>query len=318
MAPATRRLSLDRVREAVQAIDPVFLNTPQYACEPLSRTLHMKVLLKVETLNPVRCFKGRGACYFVSRLTDTGPIVCASAGNFGQAMAYACRRRGIPITIYAATTANELKIERMRLLGATVVLHGDDFDAAKLEAKRMAAAGSGRFVEDGLEPAIAEGAGTIALELLTSRTRFDTVLVPVGNGAMIGGIGCVCKAQRTDVRIIGVQAEGAPAMTESWRAGTVITHETMDTIADGIAVRIPVPEAVEDMQAVMDDAILVREESIRLAMRLIHEHAGIVVEPSGAVGIAALIEAPEIFENSTVAVILCGGNLMQEQMYRWL
>jgi threonine dehydratase len=312
------RLSLDRIREAARTIDPVFLHTPQYVCEPLGDSLGVRVLLKVEILNPIRSFKGRGASYFISGFGGPGPVVCASAGNFGQAMAYACRGRRIPITIYAAASANPLKVERMRALGANVVLHGDDFDAAKLEARRGAGETGGQFVEDGLEPRIAEGAGTIALELLASRENFDAILVPVGNGALIAGLGRVLKAERPGVRIIAVQAAGAPAMVESWRAGTLVTHDRVDTIADGIAVRIPIREAVGDMRAVVDEAILVQEESIRLAMRLIHEHAGVVVEPSGAVGVAAILERAETFRNLTAATVLCGGNLTAEQIYRWL
>jgi threonine dehydratase len=316
MSLASHRLSLARIEEAARSIDPVFLNTPQFVCEPLSEELGVQVLVKVETLNPIRSFKGRGAEFFASALGGSEPVVCASAGNFGQAMAYSCRKRGVPLTVYAAVDANPLKVERMRALGAAVTLHGKDFDSAKMEARRFAAAGGGRFVEDGLEPRIAEGAGTIALELESA--RFDVLLVPVGNGALIGGVGRVIKERRPEVRICAVQAKGAPAMIESLRSGSIVTHERVATIADGIAVRVPVPEAVEDMRLIVDEALLVEEETIRRAMRLIHRHCGLVVEPSGAVGVTALLENPDRFRGVAVATILCGGNLTPEQMYRWL
>ncbi len=205
-------------------------------------------MLKIETLNPLRSFKGRGADYCVSQLPADARIVCASAGNFGQAMAYACRKRGLALTVYASVNANPFKIERMRALGANVVLHGEDFDAAKIEAKRFASQSGARMIEDSLDPATGEGAGTIGLELLTFPEQIDTLLVPLGNGAMLAGIARVMKARSPETRIIAVQAVGAPAMVESWRAGRVIVHERMQTIADGIGVRVPVPEALADLR----------------------------------------------------------------------
>ena len=133
-------VSVERIRDAAKVIDPVFLHTPQYECEPLSERLGANTMLKVESANPIRSFKGRGTGYLVHRLiaTDQG-FICASAGNFGQGMAYACRARGIPLTVFAASGANPLKIDRMRALGASVELHGEDFDQAKDAAKKRAA-----------------------------------------------------------------------------------------------------------------------------------------------------------------------------------
>ena len=139
-----------------------------------------------------------------------------------------------------------------------------------------------------------------------------------GNGAMINGISCVYKKNSPQTKIIAVQAEGASAMIESWRSGTLVFHDTVNTIADGIAVRIPVPQALEDMRGLVDDAILVKEESIIAAMKLIHLYCGIVVEPSGAVGIASLLEQGEKFKGSRVGTIICGSNLTEEQMKLWI
>src|SRR5262245_59304628 len=131
-----QRLRLERIEEAARRIAPELRDTPQYVCEPLAERLGCRLTLKVETLNPIRSFKGRGADFFVSslRAPERG-LVCASAGNFGQAMAYACRPRKIPCVVYAAVRANPLKIERMRALGAEVRLSGEDFDAAKDAAR---------------------------------------------------------------------------------------------------------------------------------------------------------------------------------------
>ena len=309
-------LSFARVEEAARAIDPVFLGSPQYVCEPLAERLGVSLTLKVETANPVRCFKGRGASYCVSLLEGDGAVVCASAGNFGQAMAYACRARGRRLIVFAGVTANPLKIERMRALGAEVRLAGEDFDAAKVHARRFAGAAGLRFVEDGLEAATAEGAGTMGVEL--SGLGLDAVLVPLGNGALLGGVGLALRTLAPGVRIVAVQAAGAAAMTESLRSGRVVCHAEMRTIADGIGVRIPIPEALEYLRGLVDDFLLVGEDSIVAGMREIHRHAGLVVEPSGAVGVAALLENPEMFRGQRVGTILCGGNLTGEQMREWL
>lgn len=314
----TQRLSLERIAAAMHVIDPVFLHTPQYRAESLEAVLGCRLVAKIETLNPIRSFKGRGASYALARLAGATQLVCASAGNFGQAMAYACRSAGVPLIVYASVNANPLKLERMRALGAEVRLHDGDFDAAKLEAKRFAAAHDIAFVEDGLEPATAEGAATIGVELLQWPEPFDSVLVALGNGALLNGIGRWLKAHAPATQVIGVAASGAPAMVESWRSGTIVEHETVNTIADGIAVRIPVPAAVSDMQGSVDDAILVSDEAILAAMKLLHEHLGLVVEPSGAVGIAAVIEDPARFGDQLVATVLCGGNLTRQQMAQWL
>jgi len=317
-APRAHRLSLERIEQAARIVDPVFLHSPQFVCEPLSDELGVRLALKIETLNPVRSFKGRGADYCVSQLPADARLICASAGNFGQAMAYACRKRGLALTIYASRNANLLKLERMRALGADVVLHGDDFDAAKLEAKRIAARTGARMIEDSLEPATGEGAGTMGLELLELPQRLDALLVPLGNGAMLAGVGRVIKARSTGTRVIAVQAAGAAAMVESWRARRLIVHDRMHTIADGIGVRVPVPEALGDIRDLIDDAILVREDTIIQGMRLLHRHVGVVAEPSGAVGVAAILERPELFRDELVGTIVCGGNLTVEQMREWL
>jgi threonine dehydratase len=312
------RLSLDSIAQAMSTIDPVFLNSPQFVSEPLSAILGCELVVKVETLNPIRSFKGRGASHFVACMATTQPLVCASAGNFGQALAYACRARGIELTVYASVNANPLKLERMRALGARVVLEGADFDAAKLAAKHYAADMGLPMIEDGLQPLLSEGAGTIAIELLREPKPFDALLVSLGNGAMLNGIARWMKANAPRTAIVAVCAEGASAMLESWRASKVIEHPTIDTIADGIGVRVPIPEAVEDMQGIVDEGLLVTDEQMIRAMRLAYEHLGLLLEPSGAAGLAALMTNRERFAGQRVATVLCGGNLTMEQARAWL
>jgi threonine dehydratase len=301
-------LSLARIAAAAAAIDPVFRNSPQFVCEGLSAELGAPVVLKVETLNPIRSFKGRGSSWFAQNVADRSrPVICASAGNFGQGVAYAGARAGLTVKVVAATSANPLKLDAMHRFGAEVILHGHDFDAAKLHAAELAQRTGGFFLEDGREPAIAEGAGTIAVELLQSSVRPAAIYVPVGNGSLICGIAAWVKAHAPDIRIVGICPEGAPSMLLSWREGRVITTERADTIADGLAVRLPVDEAVATMRTCVDDIVLVSDVRMKVAMRLLFRHAGLAIEPSGAAGIAAIMDAPR--SNAPVAAVLCGGNV---------
>lgn len=302
----------------MDVIDPVFLRSPELCDTPLDSALGCRLVLKDETRNPIHCFKGRGASLYSAELDGGRRVVCASAGNFGQAMAWACRARGIPLTVHAGVHANPLKIERMRTLGAKVVLYGTDFDAAKDEARSRAAAAGDRYVEDGREPAIAEGAGTIGVELLASGDPPDAVILPLGNGALLTGVGRWIKARAPGTRVVGVCAAGAPSMAESWRSGRVVTHTETATIADGIAVRVPVPEALADMAGTVDDVLLVSEASLHEAMRLLYRNTGLAAEPAGAAGVAALLEHRAQFQGRTVATVLCGGNLTEVQKREWL
>jgi threonine dehydratase len=299
------RLDIDRIRAARRVIDPVFLDTPLYRCEPLERALGCAVSIKLETANPVRSFKGRGTELVASRLE--GSAVCASAGNLGQALAWSARERGLDVTVVASRAAPATKLDRIRALGARLELVDGDFELARDRAAAIAGQEGIRLVEDSLDIETCEGAATIGLELVD--TPFDTVLIALGGGAMATGIGYVLKDYAPDVEVVCVQPLGAPAMTYSWRRRRVVTTETMDTIADGVAGRRPIPAVLDDLLLVADDAVLVQEQSIMTGMRMLLEHAGLVVEPSAALGVAAILENRERFAGRHVVTIICGSNV---------
>ena len=314
------RLDLQRVRDAVTSIDPVFLNTPQFESVPLSDAMGCEVTLKVETLNPVRSFKGRGTETVMSALAREGrypSAVCASAGNLGQALAYSGARRGIPVTVFAAETASPVKVDRMRSLGATVHLEGQDIETPRVLARDHADHANSYLVEDSLDLATCEGAATIGLELAAGAVRFDVVLVALGGGALASGVGHVMRELCPGTQVIAVQPVGAPAMALSWRKRTVVTTDTIDTIADGVAGRYPIPEVLEDLLEVVDDVVLVDDDSIMGGMRHLFELGGLVAEPSAALGVAAIIEDPERFRDLTVATIVCGSNISPHDFQRW-
>jgi len=331
-------------------IDPVFLDTPMYPCDALGRALGCTVSIKLETANPVRSFKGRGTELVASMLAGQGrtDVVCASAGNLGQALAWSAGRRGIHVTVVASRWAPVAKLDRIRALGAALELVDGDFEAARERATSIAQRDGVRLVEDSRDLETCEGAATIGLELAAGAAQagaaqagaaqagaaqagaaqagaaqagaaqFDTVLIALGGGAMATGVGHVLKTHAPAAEVICVQPSGAPAMTLSWRARRVVTTDSADTIADGVAGRYPIPAVLDDLLVVADDAVLVQEASIVAGLRLLLEHAGLVVEPSAALGVAAVLEDRERFAGRHVVVIICGSNVDLDAYHRWI
>ncbi|MGV9453746.1 threonine ammonia-lyase [Streptomyces sp. NPDC003635] len=314
------RLDTARIRAARRVIDPLFLDTPLYRCEALEPGLGCAVSIKLETANPVRSFKARGTEVVASLLADHGPraVVCASAGNLGQALAWSARHRGLDVTVVASRHATAAKLDRIRALGARLELVDGDHELARERAAAIARHEGIRLLEDSLDLETCEGAATIGLELAETTPRFDAVLIALGGGALATGVGHVMKALAPEVEVICVQPLGAPALTHSWRQRRVVTTDSAHTIADGVAGRHPIPAVLDDLLLVADDAVLVREASIIAGMRMLHQHAGLVVEPSAALGIAAVLEDRDRFAGRHVVTIVCGSNVDMDAYHRWI
>lgn len=308
-AQAALPLTPQQILAARAAIDPVFLDSPVMSHGALDEALGCACLLKVETLNPIRSFKGRGTEAVMAAL-DPRPaaVVATSSGNFGQGLARAAARRGIAVTILAPAWANPLKLEAMRRLGATVRQAGPEEGAGKDLARRIAAETGAVFVEDGGHPIISAGAGVIGQELTAAGHQLDDVIVQIGDGALATGIGSWFKAQAPAVRIVGVVARGAPAMAQSFAAGRAIDTPDTDTIADGMAIARPVPSAVAQLRACVDEILLVDDGAILDAARLLLRTAGVMAEPSGAAGLAAVLTNRERFAGRRVATVITGSN----------
>jgi threonine dehydratase len=313
------RLNTARIRASRRVIDPVFLGTPLYRCEALEPVLGCAVSIKLETANPVRSFKARGTEVIASQLAGNGSkaVVCASAGNLGQALAWSGRGRGLDVTVVASRFAPAAKLDRIRALDARLELVDGDIEVARERAAAVARHDGSRLVEDSLDIETCEGAATIGLELAEAGPSFDAVLIALGGGALATGVGHVLKELAPEVEVICVQPAGAPAMTHSWRQRRVVTTESTDTIADGVAGRCPIPAVLDDLLLVADDAVLVSETSITAAMRMLFNHAGLVVEPSAALGIAAVLEDRDRFAGRHVATIVCGSNVDVDAFRRW-
>jgi threonine dehydratase len=314
------RLDLDRIRSLHPLIDPVYLNTPLYRCEALGQALGCTVSIKLETANPVRSFKGRGTEVVTSNVRSDGgqAVVCASAGNLGQALAWSGRRHGLDVTVVASSRALAAKLDRIRKLGAELELVDGDIEVARARAVSIAEDRGIRLVEDSLDLETCEGAATIGLELADGHPGLDAVLVALGGGAMATGVGHVVKSLLPGTEVICIQPQGAPAMTRSWHERRIVTTDSTDTIADGVAGRHPIPAVLDDLLAVADDAVLVQETSIITGMRMLLEHAGLIVEPSAALGVAAVLEDPGRFSGRHVVTIICGSNVDLASYHRWV
>ena len=314
------RLDTARIRAARRVIDPVFLDTPLYRCEALEPGLGCTVSIKLETANPVRSFKARGTEVVASLLAGHGrrAVVCASAGNLGQALAWSGRGRGLEVTVVASRCAPAAKLDRIRALDARLELVDGDFDMARERAAAIARHDGIRLVEDSADIETCEGAATIGLELTGTMPAFDAVLIALGGGALATGVGHVIKARAPGTEVICIQPLGAPAMTYSWRQRRVVTTGPASTIADGVAGRHPIPAVLDDLLLVADDAVLVSEASIIAGMRMLLDHAGLVAEPSAALGIAAILEDRDRFAGLHVVTIVCGSNVDPDAYHRWV
>jgi threonine dehydratase len=303
-------LSVERIELAARSVDPVFLHTPQYVDEQLCAALGRRVLVKVETANPIRSFKGRGTDFATAALDPAAHLVCSSTGNFGQGVAYAGRTRGMPVSVFTPLGINPSKLDRIRSLGATVIEAGADGRAAKQAAREFVAERAERlFIEDGRDPRIAEGAGSIAVELLRAH-RPDTIVVPVGDGALITGIARWVREIAPATRIVGVCATGAPSLLHSFEQGRPVPTERADTIAEGIQISDPIAESVARMRALVDDMVLVDDAELIQAMRLAASTLGLVLEPAGAAGLAAI--SRHNLPGDLIATVLTGGNIRAE------
>jgi threonine dehydratase len=286
--------------------------TPLVRFPALCRALGCEAYLKLENLQPIGVFKVRGGLYLMSRLgaaERAAGVITASTGNHGQSVAYAAREYGIRAIVAVPRGANPLKVEAIRALEAEVVPIGRDFDEAREWAEAEAGAKGYRYVHPANEPDIVAGVGTISLEILEALPQVEAILVPVGGGSCLAGQAVVAKSMKPTVRLIGVQAEGAPAVTLSWRARRIIETPAADTFAEGLQTRVPFLLTLGLILQHADEMVLVSDAEIRQAMLLLLETARQVAEGAGAAPVAAALRLREQLAGKTVCLVLSGGNV---------
>jgi threonine dehydratase len=274
------------------------------------------VWLKREDLHELGAFKWRAALPVVAHHRDQGAraVVTASTGNHGAATGWAARQLGIEAVVFAPAQASSTKVARLRRLGVDVRLGGADVDEAKDAARSFAYQRGLPFFEDGAEPLQYEAYGTIAKEIVGQLERAPTaVVVPLGNGALLGGIGRALGRRSPSTLRVGVAAKEAPVMALSWEAGRPVESDRCATIADGLAVRVAIPYAVEALGTSVDRMLLVGEREIAAAVASFDE-AGIRAEPAAGAALAALPQLRDV--DGPIVLIVTGGNIDQELLAR--
>jgi threonine dehydratase len=301
-------VTVDDVRAARERIAGVVRRTPTEVSDTLSRQFGRSILLKPEHLQRTGSFKIRGAYNRISRLEPGTDVVAASAGNHAQGVALAATLTGHRATIFMPSSAPLPKVDATTGYGATVRLGGEAVDDCIAAAKRFAAECGAVFVPPFDDPLIIAGQGTIALELVEEAPEVETVVVAIGGGGLISGIATTLAALRPGVRVVGVEAEGAACMRASVHAGHCLSLGRVNTMADGIAVKSPSPLTLAHVRAYADDLVTVTEEEISQALLELLERVKAVVEPAGAVALAAILSG-KVPGTGPVAAVLSGGNV---------
>jgi len=286
--------------------------TPLREYPGLNNLVGTRLLIKHENLNPTCAFKVRGGINLISQLSpeerEKG-VVTASSGNHGQSIAYASALAGVMATVYLPQNPNPDKARAIEQFGARLVCYGKDFDESREEAERVARRTGARYIHNANEPLLIEGVGTIGLEILETEPEVDAFLIPVGGGTGVVGSGMVAKALKPSVKVYAVQAAGAPSVYHSYKAGRIIKGGEIRTFADGLATRVPFPRIFRLIRQVVDDFLLVEEEEMREAVRLLLHHAHTVAEGAGAAPLAAALKLKRRLRGKTVAMVLSGSNL---------
>ena len=306
-------LTFSDVREARERVDGVARHTPLERSRTFSEMSGADVRLKLENFQRTGAFKIRGAMNRIQTLSETereAGVVTASAGNHAQGVALAARRAGVDATVVMPKFAPVSKVKATRGYGASVRLEGVDYDEAQAAAHELERAEGRTYVHAFNDRVVMAGQGTLGLEIVDDCPELDTVVVPVGGGGLISGVAVAVKAQLPDVRVVGVQAEGAASAAKSLEAGEVREIDSVDTIADGIATRAVGEETLEIMAEHVDEVVTVDDREIALALTLLLERSKTLVEGAGAVSLAAVLsEAFAYDDGETVVAALCGGNI---------
>lgn len=304
------------VLRAKQNIAPYLPRTPLFKYPALDAAAGLDLYVKHENYQPIGAFKVRGGINLISQLSDDEKargVISASTGNHGQSIAYAARMFNVPATIVVPENANPVKVDAMRALGANIIFHGPDFDAAREHCEVLAEEKQLRYVHSGNEPLLIAGVGTHTLEILEEVPEVETIVVPIGGGSGAAGACIAAKAINPNIRVIGVQAEKAPAAFKSWKHRALL-EDTNATFAEGLATRTAFALPQKILWDLLDDFILVSEDAMRAAIIMFMQKAKTLAEGAGASSLAGALQLREQLNGKKVALILSGGNITPEQL----
>ncbi len=309
---------LEQAHEVVTAAMPP---TPAHAWPLLGRRLGAEVVVKHENHTPTGAFKVRGGLTYVDRLIRSGAgvkgLISATRGNHGQSLAFAARRNGLPVTIYVPRGNSVEKNRAMRAFGATLVEHGDDFQEAREEAYREAGR-AGLHIVPAFHPNLVLGVGTYGFELLRQYADLDVLYVPIGQGS--GICGCIMARDLLGLatEIVGVQSTGAPSYALSFAAGRLITTNSSNTLADGMATRVPDPDALAIIRKGASRIVQVTDDEIAEAIRAYWADTHNLAEGAGAAPLAAALQERAKLAGKRVGLILSGGNIDFDLFRTWV
>jgi threonine dehydratase len=308
--------SFDDVLAARERIAPHLSPTPLYPWPLLAKLVDAEIWVKHENHQPVGAFKVRGGVNLVSQLSEDERqrgLISASTGNHGQSIAFAAKRFGARAIICVPEGANPLKVSAIEALGAEIVTEGRDFDEAREHCEQLAEEHGYRYVHSGDEPQLIAGVATETLEILEERPETDVVVVPVGGGSGAAGACIAARGMGGSARVIAVQSDAAPAAFHAWKNRNLEADE-MSTVAEGLATRVPFELPQRIMWELLEEFVLVSEEEIRTATRLMIEGTRNLVEPAGAAPLAAALSLREQLAGQRVALICSGGNISLDQL----
>lgn len=303
-------VTADDIRNAATLLEGHVLRTPFVDAPMLSRTLGCNLVLKLECLQHTSSFKARGA-YVAMIALDKGQkqrgVIAMSAGNHAQAVAYHAQQMGIPAVIVMPAQTPFAKVARTRSFGAEVVLEGRNLNECESTVADLIDQRGLTLVHPYDNELVMTGQGTAGLEMLTDRPDLDILLVPIGGGGLIGGIATIARDMRPNLKIYGVQTELYPAMKMAVAGEDIVCGG--ETLAEGIAVKKPGGVTRPVVNDLVDDILLVHEQSLEWAVGALVEQQRVVAEGAGAAGIAAIYQHPELFAGKTVGAVICGGNI---------
>ena len=307
---STEKMTLEKFEEAYEDVKKVTLDTKLIYSDYWSQATGGRVYLKPENLQRTGAYKVRGAYYKITTLTDEERkkgLITASAGNHAQGVAYAAQQYGVKATICMPTSTPLLKVNRTKAMGADVVLYGNVYDEAYAKALELAEENGYTMVHPFDDLDVATGQGTIAMEIIKELPTVDIILVPIGGGGLATGVSTLAKLLNPKIKVIGVEPAGANCMQESLKAGHVVTLPTVNTIADGTAVKTPGEHIFPYIQKNIDDIITVPDEDIVVSFLDMVENHKMVVENSGLLSVAALKQLD--CKDKKIACVLSGGNM---------
>ena len=305
------------VLDAKKVVSKYLIRTPLLYSKYLSRILECNAYVKCENVQITGAFKVRGGVNLVSKLCEEEKrkgVIAVSTGNHGLSVAYAASLFDVDATIVMPEGANPFKVQAIKDLGAKVVFHGKDYDEAKEWTEKEAVKEGYRYIHSGNEPYLIAGVGTLYLEILEDLPDVDVIIVPVGGGSGASAACIVAKTVNPEIKVIGVQSSGAPAVYLSWKNRKIVKMEEVKTFAEGLATRAPFELTLDIMWKYLDDMLLVKDEEIAKAIILLLQTIHQVAEGAGAAATAAALKIKEQIKGKKVALILSGGNISFEKL----